>query len=123
VPLKLADAVALSVNGFKDKEEIVAALPDPGSLTNYGQPQHIGKTYVFRVTGAANGSLWGTGSYTLDSNLAMAAVHMGIVKIGQTGNVKVTILPAMNGFVGSTQNGITSSPYNMYPGAYQIHPK
>jgi len=123
VPLKLADAVAMSVNGFKEKDEVVAALPDPGSMTNYQQPQHIGKTYVFRVTGAANGSLWGTGTYTLDSSLAMAAVHMGIVKIGQTGNVKVTILPAMAGFVGSTQNGISSSPYANYPGAYQIHTK
>lgn len=123
LPLKLSDAVALSMNGFKEKDDLVAAQPDPGTLTNFGQPQHIGKTYVFRVTGAANGSLWGTGTYTLDSSLAMAAVHMGIVKIGQTGNVKVTILPAMAGFVGSTQNGITSSPYANYPGAYQIHPK
>jgi hypothetical protein len=123
VPLKLADVAAMSVNGFKEKEELVAALPDPGSLTQYQQPQHIGKTYVFRVTGAANGSLWGTGTYTLDSTLAMAAVHAGVLKLGQTGNVKVTILPAMAGFVGSTQNGITSSPYANYPGAYQIHPK
>jgi LCCL domain len=123
VPLKLADVVAMSVNGFKEKDDAVAALPDPGSMTNYGQPQHIGKTYVFRVTGVANGSLWGTGTYTLDSNLATAAVHMGIVKVGQTGNVKVTILPAMAGFVGSTQNGVSSSPYANYPGAYQIHAK
>jgi hypothetical protein len=53
----------------------------------------------------------------------MAAVHAGAVKAGQTGNVRVTILPAMAGFVGSTQNGVTSNPYANYPGAYQIHPK
>ena len=124
VPLKLSDVAAMSVNGFRDKDEVVAALPDPGTLTNYQQPQHIGKTYVFRVTGNANGgTLWGTGTYTLDSSLAMAAVHMGVLKAGQTGNVKVTLLPAMAGFVGSTQNGITSNPYANYPGAYQIHTK
>lgn len=124
VPLKLSDVAAMSVTGFRDKEEVVNALPDPGTLTNYQQPQHIGKNYVFRVTGAAQGgTIWGTGTYTLDSSLAMAAVHAGVVKPGQTGNVRVTILPAMAGFIGSTQNGITSNPYGQYPGAYQIHPK
>jgi hypothetical protein len=124
VPLKLSDVAAMSVNGFKPKEEVVNALPDPGSLSNYGQPQHLGKTLVFRVTGAVGGgTIWGTGTYTLDSTLAMAAVHAGAVKAGQTGNVRVTILPAMAGFIGSTQNGVTSNPYANYPGAYQIHPK
>jgi LCCL domain len=123
VPLKLSDVVAMSMTGFRDKDELAEALPDPGSLTTYQQPQHIGKTYFFRVTGRADGSLWGTGTYTLDSTLAMAAVHMGVLKVGQTGTVKVTILPAMAGFIGSTQNGVTSSPYANYPGAYQIHTK
>jgi hypothetical protein len=124
VPLKLSDVAAMSVNGFKDKEEVVNALPDPGTLTAYQQPQHIGKTYVFRVTGNVNGgTIWGTGTYTLDSSLAVAAVHAGALKVGQTGNVKVTIFGPMAGFVGSTQNGVTSSPYANYPGAYQIHTK
>jgi hypothetical protein len=123
VPLKLSDVAAMSVNGFKDKDEVTSAIPDPGNLTSYQQPQHIGKTYVFRVTGRADGSLWGTGTYTLDSTLAMAAVHAGVLKPGQTGNVKVTIFGPMAGFVGSTQNGVTSSPYANYPGAYQIHTK
>ena len=124
VPLRLSDVAAMSVTGFKKVEEVVNALPDPGTLSNYGGPQHLGKTLVFRVTGAVGGgTIWGTGTYTLDSSLAMAAVHAGAVKPGQTGNVKVTILPAMAGFVGSTQNGVTSHPYANYPGAYQIHPK
>jgi len=124
VPLKLSDVAAMSVTGFRDRTEVVNALPDPGTLTNYQQPPHIGKEYVFKVTGTANGStIWGTGTYTLDSALAVAAVHAGVLKVGQTGNVRVTILPAMAGFIGSTQNGITSSPYAQYPGAYQIHPK
>jgi hypothetical protein len=120
VQLKLADTLAMSVTGFKDKEEVVAALPDPGSLTMYQQPQHIGKILTFRVTGAAQGSLWGTETYTLDSTLAAAAVHMGVLKVGQTGNVRVMILGPSVGFVGSTRNGLTSSNYANYPGAYRI---
>jgi hypothetical protein len=121
--LKLADTLAMSVNGFKEKDEQVNVLPDPGSLTGYQQPQHIGKSYVFRVTGANAGSLWGTELYTLDSSLAAAAVHMGVLRVGQTGNVRVTILGPSVGFVGSTRNGLTSSNYANYPGAFRIHPK
>jgi LCCL domain len=121
--LKLSDTLAMSVNGFKDKEEQVNALPDPGTLSGYQQPQHVGKSYVFRVTGANAGSLWGTEMYTLDSSLAAAAVHMGVLKVGQTGNVRVTILGPSAGFIGSTRNGISSSPYANYPGAFRIHAK
>jgi len=120
VQLRLSDTLAMSVTGFKDKEEAVAALPDPGSLTAYQHPQHIGKILMFRVTGAAQGSLWGTETYTLDSTLAAAAVHMGVLKIGQTGNVRVLVLGPSAGFVGSTRNGLTSSNYANYPGAYKI---
>jgi hypothetical protein len=123
VPLKLSDVVAMSTNGFKEKEELAQALPDPGSLSAYQQPAHVGKTYVFRVTGAASGSLWGTEVYTLDSTLAAAAVHYGVLKVGQTGNVKVTIFGPTVGFVGSTRNGLTSSNYANYPGAFKIHAK
>lgn len=123
VQLKLADALAMSTTGFRDKEELAQGLSDPGTLSGYQQPQHIGKTYTFRVTGSGSGSLWGTEVYTLDSTLAAAAVHMGVLKVGQTGNVKVTILGPSVGFVGSTRNGLTSSNYANYPGAYRIHPR
>jgi hypothetical protein len=124
VQLKLADTVAMSTTGFeKEPEKLIAALPDPGSLGAYTGPQHVGKTYVFTVTGAAQGSLWGTETYTLDSTLAAAAVHFGVLKVGQTGPVKVTIFGPLNNFVGTAQNGLTSSNYGNYPGAYKIHAK
>ena len=120
IQLRLADAIALSANGFKDETEKITALPDPGSLTAYQGPQHVGKTYAFQVTGAVAGSLWGTETYTLDSTLAAAAVHVGLLKPGQSGVVKVEIFGPSANFVGSTQNGLTSSPYQNYPGAYKI---
>jgi LCCL domain len=121
VQLKLSDVRAMSVGGFKEKEDVaVAVLPDPGSLTAYRQPDQVGKTFVFRVTGAAQGSLWGTETYTLDSTLAAAAVHMGVLKVGETGTVKVLILGPGNGYVGSTRNGLTSANFGAYPGSYQI---
>jgi hypothetical protein len=97
---------------------LVNAEADPGTLVSF--EQQLGKTFHFRVTGAANGSLWGTEVYTTDSNLAAAAVHSGILKLGQTGIVKVTILASPPAFLGSTQNGLTSSGYGAYRAAYKV---
>jgi len=39
------------------------------------------------------GNAWGTGIYSDDSDLGVAAVHAGILKVGETKTVKITILP------------------------------
>jgi hypothetical protein len=111
----------LSVRSALDEPEEDSrgsALADPGHL--FGYQMHAGKTFKFRVTGAVGGGVWGTNTYTLDSALAVAAVHAGAVKIGKTAVVTVKILPAQNGFLGSTRNGITSAPYGAFLGAYQF---
>lgn len=118
VTLKLADTAHLTVIGTLCEKELAAALPDPGPLT--ALQRDVGKTYLFRVTGATAGTLWGTETYTLDTPLAAAAVHMGLVKTGQTGYVKVTVLGPWTNFTGSTRNGLTSSSYLNYPGAYKV---
>jgi hypothetical protein len=87
--------------------------PDPGRLPGVGATSEV---LFFRVTGAKSGSLYGTGIYTSDSHLATAAVHAGILKQEQTGVMKVTTIPSHPNFVGSTQNGITSSSWSSYPG-------
>jgi hypothetical protein len=97
----------------------VAALPDPGSLMKF--QEQIGKTFVFKVTGRVDGAVWGTGVYTPDSSLATAAVHAGAVKNGQTGPVKVMMVPGPAAYVGSQQNGVNSQPWNGgFTGAFQI---
>ncbi|WP_020474788.1 LCCL domain-containing protein [Zavarzinella formosa] len=121
VSLKLADLVSINMGPTVDERDLASALPDPGSLTNL--QKDVGKTFLFKVTGALNGSVWGTETYTLDSTLAAAAVHMGIVKVGQTGYVRVTIFGPLQNFVGSTRNGVTTANYQAYPGAYKIHTK
>ncbi|OWK37485.1 LCCL domain-containing protein [Fimbriiglobus ruber] len=119
--LKLSDCVTITVlNGGADLAT-ADTLNDPGSMAGY--QGHVGRTFVFRVVGAASGSVWGTETYTLDSTLALAAVHAGVLKQGQTGNVRVTILGPSQNFIGSTQNGVTSSNYASYPGAYKILPR
>ena len=60
----------------------------PANLMTY--QQQYGKEMTFTLTGYTSTggqppSIWGTDVYTLDSHLAAAAVHAGIVKPGETG--------------------------------------
>lgn len=118
VPLKLTDMRSLRAPGVVDEVVVVNAEPDPGSLSGYNDK--VGKSFHFRVTGANTGIVWGTDVYTTDSQLATVAVHAGVLRAGQTGVVKVTIVPPPLGFQGSTRNGVTSHPFGMYPAAYKV---
>lgn len=115
--LKLADVRSLKAVGVVDTDT-TAALADPGTLMSY--QGEIGKTLKFKVTGNTNGSVWGTDVYTSDSALAAAAVHAGVLKNGQTGTVRVTIVAPPPTFAGTTRNGVTSAGYGPFQGAFKI---
>jgi hypothetical protein len=119
VQLKLSDIRSLAVPGAAEDEPVVAhADVDPGSLIGY--QDKLGKTFWFRITGAVTGSLWGTDVYTADSALASSAVHAGILKTGETGVVKVTMMASPPTFAGSTRNGVTSMAYGPFVAAYKV---
>jgi len=96
----------------------VTAPPDPGNLTGFRQ--QVGQTLAFTVTGATNGSVWGSGIYTDDSSLAAAAVHAGVLMPGQSGVVQVTILPGQQSYQGSAMNGVQSANYGSWTGSYSF---
>jgi hypothetical protein len=118
VRLRVADLRTL-VLPTADDIDVSKALPDPGNLTTH--QAEIGKTFLFKVTGqAAGGVVWGTDIYTSDSSLAMAAVHAGVLKAGQTGYVRVRIVRPLAAYTGTTRHGVTTSPYGPWPGAYRV---
>lgn len=118
VQLKLADLRSIrSLSASLVGDDASASL-DPGNLANF--QNQGGKTLAFRVTGAVNGSVWGTDVYTADSNLASAAVHAGVLKPGQTKVIRVKIVGSPPAFQSSSRNGVTSSAYGFYPSAYQV---
>ena len=80
----------------------------------------VGSTYYFRVTGDVNGPLWGTDVYTGDSSLAVAAVHAGLVKPGDTVVVKVVSVAPPAQFAGSTRHGVASHDFGRYGSAYSL---
>ena len=120
--LKLADArslrsLALPEPEVVEKVDAKGAQPDPGNLSALGN--QVGQTFLFKVTGAGSGTMYGSNPYTTDSRLAAAVVHSNFLKVGETGVVKVTIKGNLPSYVGSSQNGLTSNGYGGYPG-YEI---
>lgn len=100
-----------------DTQRIAADAPASGMSGLCGA---AGATYYFRVTGAAEGQIWGTDVYTRDSSLGAAAVHAGLLKPGETGVMRVVIVPARENYPGSTRNGVTTSDYAAFPEAWRI---
>jgi hypothetical protein len=98
---------------------MVRGLPDPGYVNN--PPADIGKTFYYDVTGVVTGgSIYGTGVYTTGSHLAMAAVHSGVLRPGQRGVVKVTILPGRPSYEASTRHGVTSVAWGAYGISFKV---
>jgi hypothetical protein len=63
---------------------------------------------------------WGTGIYTDDSRVCLAAVHAGIISIEAGGDVTIVTRPGMNYYLGSQANGITTDPYPDWFGSYEF---
>ena len=141
VQMKIADVRSLRALGAPEESEAngaKVASADPGNLLQH--VNQIGKVFRFQVTGGIvgggqrlmnvggnvvmmggmGGGLWGTDTYTADSSLALAAVHAGILKQGQTGIVRVKILTSPASFEGSTRNGVTSSAFGQFQGAFKV---
>jgi len=95
-------------------------LVDANTLTQIAIPR-VGQTVGVRVTGANNGAVWGSGPYTSDSTLGMAAVHAGVLKVGETGVVRIRFVQSPPAYTGTSENGVTTSPFGPFTaGSYEI---
>jgi hypothetical protein len=125
--LRLADIRTLRSGTTIVAEEMQNAPPAPANLMTF--QQQFGKEFLYSLTGYTPGqgqqaSVWGTDVYTLDSNLAAAAVHAGIAKPGEVVTVRVRIVRSPPQFIASFRNGVNSTAYGNYPaGAFEFVPK
>ena len=94
------------------------AADAPTNFVELADP--VGATYYFRVTGAAEGIAWGTDVYSGDSNLAVAAVHAGLVKPGDQAIVKVVSVTPPPQFSGSARHGVTTHDFGRYGSAFTM---
>jgi len=92
--------------------------PDKVDLSQYRD--RVGQTFQFIVTGSADKPVWGSAIYTDDTPIESAAVHAGVLRSGQTGAVRVTILSGQQQYVGSTRNGIESVSTGPSAGSYRV---
>ena len=99
-----------------DKNFIASEAP----ASMHGLCDTMGATYYFRVTGTTEGQIWGTDVYTRDSTLGAAAVHMGLLKPGESAVLRMTVCPAQESYPGSTRNGVTTSDYGQFPHCWKL---
>jgi LCCL domain len=99
-------------------EQNHVASDAPGGM--HGLCNTVGTTYYFRITGAAEGQVWGTDVYTRDSVLGAAAVHAGLLKPGQSAVLRLEVVPARESYPGSTRNGVTTSDYAQFPECWRL---
>jgi hypothetical protein len=68
--------------------------------------------------GGTAGSIWGVETYTDDSSICTAAVHVGLITLDDGGEVEYEITPGLDEYDGATGNGILSSRYPAYDGSF-----
>jgi hypothetical protein len=115
---KLDEAVAVRDMIRAIRESGTNAMPDPGYVNN--PPADIGKVFYYETTGVIDQSIYGTDVYTTGSHLGMAAVHCGLLKPGQRGIVKVTILPGQANYATTTRNGVTSAQWGTWNVSFKV---
>lgn len=99
--------------------ERLARLPVSRELSGFSAIP--GQTFLFEVVGSRDGFVYGTDIYTDDSDLGMAAVHAGVLRVGERGLVRVTFLPGQSAYRGSQRNGVSSLDWNRaYPRSYRV---
>ncbi len=119
--LKLSDVQ--SMGDLPGDEELLLSNAEQAPAHMGAYANQFGKTLIFKLTAgqAINGNIWGTNQYTLDSSVAVAAVHAGVLKPGETKIVRVRIIQSPQIFVPSVRNGIQSHPFGVYiGGAYEF---
>jgi hypothetical protein len=123
--LRVADLRSLKSAAGIAADDLANAPPAPTNLMAF--QNQFGRDLQFAVTGpqpnpgGQSNGVWGTDVYSLDSNLATAAVHAGVVQPGQAAAVRIRIVASPPQFAGTVRNGVVSTGYGTYPaGAFEF---
>lgn len=76
--------------------------------------------FAVYVTGRTTGTVYGSKTYSDDSDIATAAVHAGLLKEGESGFVMLTLKKGRDSYKSSTQNGVTTHSYGSWGGSYRL---
>jgi hypothetical protein len=117
---RLDEALAIRDAIRQLRRVMMNARPDPGNLLSF--QDRINQEFLFEVVGSLEGPLWGSDVYTLDSRLACAAIHAGVLAAGQKGVVCVAIQDTSDfaSFEGTERHGMRSFPWGPYPVGFRV---
>lgn len=77
--------------------------------------------YTCTCLGTEDGPVWGSGPYTADSALCVAARHAGAVGAGG-GTIRALAQPGQQMYAASTQNGVSTADWGPYDNSFSIVP-
>jgi thiol-disulfide isomerase/thioredoxin len=101
-----------------------ARIAEQARQPAFGEPSirrlSIGDRVTIEITGRAAGAVWGDAVYTLDSDVGTAAVHAGLLHVGETKAITVWIVPAPNSFAEADRNGVQSRKWDKYHAAFIV---
>jgi len=120
-PCNIDEPIAKIIDGTWNREAFAAAKrrPPVDRLPVLGLNRlSIGDRITIPVTGKDTGAVWGDSLYTLDSDPGTAAVHAGLLAVGETKMVEFWVVPSPNNFDGERRNGVTSRKWGKYKAAY-----
>ena len=129
----MMDDQSLDYYGVEDHDKILA---NPKKMLGGGYPivnesyssnincmdkrGKVGEEYCYKITGSTEGTAWGDGIYTDDSNIAKAAVLEGKCKIGENRIVCIKIIESKSSYGSCTKNGISTSSWGHWDGSYRF---
>jgi len=117
---RLDEALAIRGRLRSLRGDLFGIKPDPGNMTDYAAAD-LGKSYLFDIVGSTDGNVWGHGLYTGDSAVASAAVHAGVLRDGERGVVRVTLVDGSESvFEAIERYGIRSLEYGNYTVAFTV---
>ena len=70
--------------------------------------------------GGAADTIWGTDTYTDDSSVCTAGVHVGVITLDEGGTVTIEIRPGQDEYEATERNGIASQPYPAWGGSFVV---
>jgi hypothetical protein len=117
---------------YEGSYEIVSNLPFKGTtdpqtggygwkITANALRGLIGQRFTFSCPPAGElSAVYGTGTYTDDSSVCVAAVHAGKVALAAGGKAVIEMKGEQTSFTGSEANGVKSNDYGAWPASYSF---
>lgn len=112
---------SFSVNGSKNDNMIKESTVLGCSETVASLGELVDKEFTAKCAkGCKSGTLYGTGKYTTDSSICVAAVHAGVIKADDGGKVTVKVIDGQDEYKASKKNGVESSSWGHYDKSFTV---